>query len=173
MNKKAFTLFELLIALAVSALVASGIFSMFSAVADIRDSSIAQSDNTLIIQAITKLLNRDTRMMLGNSLSLDTSETPYKLKFNTQNSLRFNKSVPAEVTYYIEDNWLWRREMNTELLYDMEMPLLPNVTHMTIEFYNGDEYKEEAVRNAKVIRLTITVNGSPIQVLAARTVDNI
>lgn len=173
MNKKAFTLFELLIALSVSALVATGLFSMFSAVADIRDSSVTQSDNTVIIQALTKLVNRDARMMLGNSISKDTLDDIGKLKLKTQNSLRFNKSVPADVTYYIKDDWLWRRETNTELLYDMEMPILPNVTDMKLEFFDGNEYKEEAVRNAKVFRITFTINGSPIRILAARTVDSI
>lgn len=173
MNVRAFTLFELLIALAVSALVASGLFSMFSAVAGIRDSSVAQSDNTLIIQAVTKLLNRDARMMTAGSLGVDGTEDIRKLKLTTQNSLRFNKAVPADIIYYVEDGWLVRRETNTELLYDMEMRLLPGVTDMELEFYNGSEYREEVTPDARIFRITLTINGSPIRILAARTVDNV
>ncbi len=171
--KNGFTLFELLIALAVSSIVAMGIFSMFSAVSGIRDASITQSENTLITEALTNLINKDTRMMINNTLNVDKSTGITKLIMTTHNSLRFNKAVPAEVSYYIEDNWLMRRESNSELLYDMEMKIMPNVTDLKAEFYTGSQYQEEVVRNAKIFKVTFTVNDSPIKILAARTVDNV
>ena len=170
--KNAFTLFELLIAVAVSSIIATGMFSIFSSVATVRDTSISQSENTIVIETLTNLINRDTRMMIANSIKLDTSAGEPKLIFTTQNSLRFNKAIPVEVSYYIEDNWLWRREVNTDLLYDMEMKLLPAVTEIKVEFFDGDEYQNEVVNNAKVFKVTLTINNSPIKILAARTVDN-
>lgn len=173
MNARGFTLFELLIALTVAALVAAGLFSMFSAVAGVRDASLTHSDNTIITQAITNLINKDARMMTAGTLGVDASEKIKKLKFTTQNSLRFNKAVPVDIIYYVKDGWIMRREANSRLLYDMEMKLIPEVSGMDLEFYNGNEYKEETVPGAKIFTITLIINGSPLRILAARTVDNI
>lgn len=168
--KKAFTLIELIIAMAVSSLVAAGLFTMFSTVAGVRDRSVSQSDNIIVTEALTNIINKDVRMMTDNSLSVDSSTDKKKLKFTTQNSLRFNKSLPAEVSYYIDDDdWLVRREMNTDVLYDMEMKLIPGVTEMTMEFYDDKEYKEDVVKNAKLMKLHFVINGNYSTVFAART----
>lgn len=169
---KGFTLFELLVALTISALVAAGLFSIFSSVASVRQTSVTKSENTLIIQSITKLLNRDARMMMAGSLGLDSSEDIRKLKLTTQNSLRFNKSLPVEIIYYIEDGWLIRRETNTDVLYDMDMKLIPEVTDMKIEFYNGNEYQEELISSAKLFKIILTINGSEAPIIMTRTVEN-
>lgn len=172
--KNAFTLIELLIAMAVSALVAAGLYAMFSTVAGVRDASVSHSEKIIVAEALTELINKDFRMMEDNSLSLDSSQDMKKLKFKTQNSLRFNKSLPAEITYYIdEDKWLVRRETNTDVLYDMEMRLLPNVTEMEIEFYNDREYKKDVVKNAKLMKIHFVIGGNIADVFAARTMGSV
>lgn len=170
---KGFTLFELLISIAISSMVATGLFSIFSAVSSVRDRSVTQSENTIVIEVLTNLINRDTRMMISDSIKLDTSHGEPRLIMTTNNSLRFNKALPVEITYYIDEGWLWRREVNTDLLYDMEMKLLPASSDLKVEFFDGDEYQDEVIANSKVIRISLNVNNAPIKILAARTVDSV
>lgn len=168
--KRGFTLIELLIAMSVSTVVAAGLYTMFSTVAGIRNSSVTHSENIIVTEALTNLINKDIRMMESGSLSVDSSEAEKKFKFKTQNSLRFNKTLPADITYYVDDDkWLVRREMNTDVLYDMEMRLLPNVSEMTMEFYDDKEYKEDVVKNAKLLKFHFIINDNLVTVFAART----
>ena len=109
--KKGFTLLELLIAAAISSIVALGVFSIFSSIANMRDSSITQSRNIILQESLTRLINMDARMMIGNSISLDKSGQVYRLKFSTQNSMRFNKALPVDITYYIDDGIEYKEDV--------------------------------------------------------------
>lgn len=171
--RKGFTLLELLIAAAISSIVALGVFSIFSSIANMRDSSITQSKNIILQESLTRLLNRDARMMIGNSLSLDKAGQVYRLKFSTQNSMRFNKAMPVDVTYYIDDeNYLIRKEENNDTAFSMEMRIIPNVTELSATFYDGTEYKDEAVTNAKMLNITLVINEQQMVIPVARTMDN-
>lgn len=171
--KKGFTLFELLIAAAISSIVALGMFSLFSSVALVRDKSAVQSQNIVLQQSFTRLINKDARMMIGNSIKLDKSGQRYRLTFSTQNSLRFNKALTVDVTYFIDDNnYLVRKEENADTAFSMEMRLLSNVTEFSATFYDGSEYKEDAVANAKMMNINITLNQQQITIPVARTIDN-
>lgn len=171
--KKGFTLLELLIATAISSIVALGVFSIFSSIANMRDGSIIQSRNIILQEALTRLLNRDARMMIGNSISLDKAGQVYRLKFSTQNSMRFNKALPVDITYYIDDeNYLVRKEENNDTAFSMEMRIIPNVTEFSATFYDGTEYKEDAVSNAKMMNITLKINKQQIVIPVARTMDN-
>lgn len=171
--KKGFTLFELLIAVAISSLVALGMYSLFTSIALTRDRAVVQSQNIVLQQSLTRLLNKDARMMIGNSLQLDKSGQVYRLSFTTQNSFRFNKSLPVEVTYYIDDeNYLVRKEENTDTAFTMEMRILSNVTEFSAAFYDGNEYKDEVIANAKMMNINITLNEQKITIPVARTIDN-
>ena len=171
--KKGFTLLELLIATAISSIVALGVFSIFSSIANMRDGSIIQSRNIILQEALTRLLNRDARMMIGNSISLDKAGQVYRLKFSTQNSMRFNKALPVDITYYIDDeNYLVRKEENNDTAFSMEMRIIPNVTEFSASFYHGTEYKEDAVSNAKMMNITLKINEQQIVIPVARTMDN-
>ena len=171
--KKGFTLLELLIAAAISSIVALGVFSIFSSIADMRDSAIIQSINIIFQESFTRLINRDARMMIGNSLSLDKSGQIYRLKFSTHNSMRFNKALPVDVTYYIDDeNYLVRKEENNDTAFSMEMRIIPNVTEFSATFYNGSEYKEDVVSNAKMLNIALKINEQQIFIPVARTMDN-
>ena len=159
--KKGFTLLELLIAAA------------FSSIANMRDSAITQSRNIILQESFTRLINRDARMMIGNSLSLDKSGQIYRLKFSTHNSMRFNKALPVDVTYYIDDeNYLVRKEENNDTAFSMEMRIIPNVTEFSATFYNGSEYKEDVVSNAKMLNIALKINEQQIFIPVARTMDN-
>jgi len=165
-EREGFTLIELLIAFALSAFIAVGLFSIISSIVTVREISFRSSENIITTERLTLLLNRDTRMMLNGTYALDSIEDIRKLKFTTNNSLRFNKAVPVEITYYIEDDYLIRREINNELLYDMKMKLIPKVTDMVITFYDGNEYKEDLIADAKIINIEFTINGEKIVVNA-------
>ena len=96
--KKGFTLFELLIAAAISSIVALGVYSLFSSLAISRDRAVTQSENIVLQQSLTRLINKDARMIVENSIKVDKSGQKYRLTFTTQNSLRFNKAVAGDVT---------------------------------------------------------------------------
>ena len=171
--KKGFTLFELLIAAAISSIVALGLFSIFSSVVTTRDRAVVQSKNIVLQQSLTRLINKDARMMQGDSIKVDKSGQVYRLTFTTQNSLRFNKALAVDVTYYIDDdNYLVRKEENADTAFTMEMRIVPNVTEFSATFYDGSEYKEEAVANAKMMNINITLNQQNIIIPVARTIDN-
>ncbi len=156
--KNGFTIIELLISLFISSFVAMGLFSVISSIADIRTGIVDSSNNIITKEKLSLIINRDTRMMIDTGFTVDSTEDKRKLKFNTFNTLRFNKSVPVEVVYYIDDdNYLIRRESNTELLYDMEMKLISNVTEMKMNFYDGIEYQEDNVNKAKLLKIDITI----------------
>ncbi len=135
--KKGFTLLELLIAAAISSIVALGVFSIFSSIANMRDSAITQSRNIILQESFTRLINRDARMMIGNSLSLDKSGHIYRLT-----------------------------------AFSMEMRIIPNVTEFSATFYNGSEYKEDVVSNAKMLNIALKINEQQIFIPVARTMDN-
>ncbi len=171
--KKGFTLFELLIAAAISSIVALGLFSIFSSVVTTRDRAVVQSKNIVLQQSLTRLINKDARMMQGDSIKVDKSGQVYRLTFTTQNSLRFNKALPVDVTYYIDDeNYLVRKEENADTAFSMEMRILPNASELSATFYDGSEYKEDAVANAKMFNISLKINEQLITIPVARTMDN-
>ncbi len=171
--KKGFTLIEILIASAISTIVALGVFSMFSSVAGSRDKIVIQSKNVVLQESLTRLINRDARMMVGGSLKVDKSGQVYRLSFSTQNSMRFNKALPVDVTYYVDDDkYLVRKEENDETAFTMEMRLMPDVEELSATFYNGSEYKEDVVTNAKMMNITLKINEQIVTIPVARTVDN-
>lgn len=171
--KKGFTLLELIIAIAISSIVAVGIFSVFSSIAGSRDKTVSQSQNIILIETLTRLFNKDARMMLGGSLKVDKTGDRYRLTFRTYNSLRFNKALPVDITYYIDDyNWLVRQEENVDVLFNMEMRIIPNVTDFKAEFYNGTEFREETVGDAKIMNIKITIDNTTSTIPVARTMDN-
>lgn len=171
--KKAFTLLELIIAIAISSIVAVGIFSVFSSIVNSRDRTIAQSQNIILTESVTRLINRDARMMVSNSLKVDKTGGRYRLSFRTLNSLRFNKSMPVDITYYIDDdNWLVRKEENVDVYFNMEMKLIPNVTDLKATFYTGSEFREETVTDAKIMNVSITFDNRTATIPVARTMDN-
>ncbi len=170
MNKQAFTIIELLIAMSISSIIALGLFSMFDAIVGTSQQSDTSSESIEIIQAITNLINKDVRMSNNSAFSVDNREDIGRLKFSTQNSLRFNKAIPVDVEYYVDDEgWFVRRESNTNMLYDMDMRLIPNVTELDYLFYDGIEYVEETKASARLIKVNMVVEDNNISVLAART----
>ncbi len=171
--KKGFTLIEILIASAISTIVALGVFSIFSSVAGSRDKMIIQSRNIILQESLTRLINRDARMMTGGSLKVDKSGQVYRLSFSTQNSMRFNKALPVDVTYFIDDEkYLVRKEENDQTAFTMEMRILPNVDELSALFYDGTEYKETVSANAKMINITLKINNQLVTIPVARTMDN-
>ncbi len=87
--------------------------------------------------------------------------------------MRFNKALPVDVTYYIDDeNYLVRKEENNDTAFSMEMRIIPNVTEFSATFYNGSEYKEDVVSNAKMLNIALKINEQQIFIPVARTMDN-
>ena len=54
----------------------------------------------------------------------------------------------------------------------MEMRIIPNVTEFSATFYNGSEYKEDVVSNAKMLNIALKINEQQIFIPVARTMDN-
>lgn len=54
----------------------------------------------------------------------------------------------------------------------MEMRIIPNVTEFSVTFYDGTEYKEDAIANAKLLNITVKINKQQIIIPVARTMDN-
>lgn len=167
-----FTLIELLIAIAVSSLVAAGVFSIFASISKARDNTINQSQVITITQNITRIINRDARMMIGNTLQQDRYGNSPRLSFKTQNSLRFNRALPVTVSYYVdEDGWLVRQEENLDLSFEMIMKLVPDVSDMLVTFYDGSEYTEHFKQNARMFNISIRILGKENIIPVVRIID--
>ena len=172
--KKAFTLIEILIAVAISALVITGVSSIFTSIFRAKDSTVNQSQVIIINENITRLINRDARMMLGDSLRQDRFGNGPKLSFKTQNSLRFNRAIPVIVSYYVDDDgWLVRQEENLELSFDMIMKLIPDVDEMLVKFYDGSEYSEHFRHNARMFNIYLTILDRKTEIPVVRIIDGI
>ena len=146
--KKGFTLFELLIAAAISSIVALGLFAMFSSVVTTRDRAVVQSRNIVLQQSLTRLINKDARMMQGDSIKVDKSGQVYRLTFTTQNSLRFNKALPVDVTYYVDDSYV-RAHMESAVLEDETVGIL-QVDLLVREYA---EHIVDELQSGRVLRL--------------------
>lgn len=173
MYKRGFTLIEVLISLAICSVIGMGLYSMFTSVTANKDRSLIQNESILLQETLTRLFNKDARMMTENSVRLDKGGDGVKLRFTSQNSLRFNRAIPVDISYYVDkDSYLIRREESTDVAYDMEMKLLKGVSSIAFTFYNGSKYQEELVRNAKMFNIEIVVNDITINIPIARTIDN-
>jgi prepilin-type N-terminal cleavage/methylation domain-containing protein len=172
---KGFTLLELLIALAISAVILLGSYSMFDGVLAAAGHLNRSGDKFTEVQAFERLILRDVRMMLkygqADNETINTEDLFFSMV--SQNSITFNKSIPVSITYYLEEGAIYREEKNTSMNYLMRMPLLSNVASAKAEGYDGRDYGDEISEKTAIFRFSFTMDNASYSFTAARLLGNI
>ncbi|MDR2400420.1 MAG: prepilin-type N-terminal cleavage/methylation domain-containing protein, partial [Deferribacteraceae bacterium] len=101
----AFTLLEVLIALAISSVILIGSYSILDGVLAVSEHMTRSGDKFMEVQAFERLFLRDVRMMLKYGEADNESITDEDVFFSivSQNSLTFNKSIPVSISYYLDE----------------------------------------------------------------------
>ncbi len=176
-DKRGFTLIEVMIATAVSALILVGVYSMFSGVVTTRSGLENANNGIIFTESLERLVARDIRMITAGIPSLPPPQGNEEriMSFFTHDSLRFNKSLPVEVLYYIDtslDNGtLYRRERQRDMNYQMDMPLVRNVSEWKVETFDGSEYRENFMVNRYIFKFTFKIDDKQIQFITGRMVE--
>ena len=114
---KGFTLFEILIALAIGSIIILGLFKTLQTVIDSRDFVLQKSNSMEIAYKTISLIQKDMRCKIGN-FHISSAFGKEKLSFKTTDSLKFAGSVPVGVSYYMENvdekGYFVREEMHNK-----------------------------------------------------------
>ena len=176
-GKRGFTLIEVAVAVSISAIILVGVYSMFSGVVTTKNRLDNANNGIIFSEALERLIARDIRMMVDGVPNLPPPNGGEErfMSVITQNSLRFNKSLPVEVLYYVDttlDNGtLYRRERNLSMAYQMEMPLARDVSEWSVESFDGSQYRDGFTANRFIFRFAFKINDRPIQFVTGRTVN--
>jgi prepilin-type N-terminal cleavage/methylation domain-containing protein len=169
-----FTIVELLISLALSAFIMMGVYGIFMGVLNTKEGLDVTNDNMRVIQSLQRMVSRDMRMMSSQQvadLPADLEEEEVIFAITTHNSLRFNKSIPVEVIYTLEEETFYRIERQRDMNYMMKLPLLRNVRDMIIENYDGREYTDVLNNKNYLFRFTFLYNEKQTQFLTGRLLE--
>ncbi|MDR2870223.1 MAG: prepilin-type N-terminal cleavage/methylation domain-containing protein [Deferribacteraceae bacterium] len=169
---KAFSLMEALIALAISAFVMMGVYTMFSSAIN-TNSALDITNNDLMMQeALQRLIARDIRMMRSDNASLPADPQGKRvLGIVSQNSLTFNKSLPVTIIYEVDNSTLFRRESRADMDYNMSMPLLDNVSAHSEQSFDGSEYRDDFDPRRYIYRFSFTFDNRTLEFTTGRAME--
>ncbi len=148
-NNRAFTLLELLIAVAISAFIVVGVYTLLNSIISSNSALSNKYQESLFYNKLSILFNEDYRQSINNSLQVISEPledyNTKKIEFTTTNSIFFNRALPVNVSYYVEDNYLVREENLPEMSYDFKLRLIDNVSYINILYYNSfdNKFQEE------------------------------
>lgn len=169
MNRRAFTLIEIMMALAGGAVILAAIYGIFSRSVHLRDDAMARTREVRLRARAVSVLRNDLRNALisGGRLAavLTGSQTsqsggfPGYLKFTTTTASDAGRDVPTadlqQVEYYIATDpaaqdpkaGLLVRAVDRDLLATVrhapaEEPLLAGVKSMDVSFFDGESWQE-------------------------------
>lgn len=166
-SNKGFTLIEMLIALVISSFVVMGIYSLFNSVLASKEAAEKSNrSNTLLISA-RRLFKPDLLQLYQNSLSINNAGKNGVLKFTSLNSIKLDRAMPVDITYYVnDDGWLVRKEEQTDIGYEWELRLLPEVTDFTVYSHNGYRFTEDYDNTDTIIQVSFKYKDIPVEFVA-------
>ncbi len=167
-SKKGFSLFELLVAIAVGSIIVIGLFDIFKNVVNTRDFALKESSYTEIISKTVSLMDKDIRCKIGK-FELQNTLGVTKLSFETTDSLRFAGSIPVFVSYYMETkqgkSYLVREEQNEAAGYDMKTELSDIFKKIEFKFYSNGEWGDMP---SDIVRIYLYTKNKKEYVFCAR-----
>ena len=166
-SDKGFTLIEMLIALVISSVVVMGVYSLFNSVVASKEAAEKSSRvNTLLISS-RKLFKPDLLQLYQNSLSINNAGANAVLKFTSLNSIKLNRAMPVDITYYVnDDGWLVRKEQQTDIGYVWELRLLPEVKDFLVLSHNGYRFTEDFDSTDTIVQISFTYKEIPVEFVA-------
>ncbi|MGE4466031.1 PulJ/GspJ family protein [Sphaerochaeta sp.] len=166
-SDKGFTLIEMLIALLISAFVVMGVYSLFNSVINSKE-AIEKSNrvNTLLMSA-RRLFKPDLLQLYQNSLSISNAGKNAVLNFTSLNSIKLDRALPVDITYYVDDDgWLIREEEQIDIGYSWKLRLLPEVTDFTVYSHNGYKFTEDHNSTDTIIQVSFKYKDIPVEFVA-------
>ncbi len=170
-NKRGFTLVEVLIALSITALVITGLYSAFSTTLNTEEGINSRKEGLKEYLVLSELLRADMRTMIDNRAEIKTGLYGDTLTLNTTHSLFYASSKPVRVSYYlkeIEDRLvLFRKEQELDGTDIMELRLLEGVDGFEALFnINGEWIRREGKED--FVRIVYTYRGKKWSVTAGK-----
>ncbi len=163
---KGFTLVELLIALLISSFIIMGAYALLDTTINARESLGNRQNYQKMYKSIYEIINDDIISSEENKINVkkEVMTDNVEITFTTQNSIYFNQSLPVNVRYYVEDNYLIREE-NHSILQDPEsIRLVGNVEEFSVEAYDGNEYSDRNFET-KLLKFRIKINDREFEVI--------
>ena len=151
-NKRGFTLLELLIAIVTSAIIILAIYGLFNTLFITRVYLDSKKDRAEVLTKVALLLQKDIRCKIG-TFEIEHIGDETKLSFYTTNSLFFNGAFPVKVSYFLE------RHNNRNIFYREEVSegtgLFKEVRY---EFFSHGIWEDSNV--SEIVRITLKTETS-------------
>lgn len=165
-DNKGFTLAELIIASAISAIVLLGAYGMFDSIITSREVSVKSDESVTMNARFSALIASDFRQSVGGTAEVRSLQDRPSLYMITHNSQYFQGALPVQVHYYIEDGYLIREEIMPMMDFEQKVRLLPNADNFTVLFYDTGEYHERTVTDSRMLKVRLDAGGIPVEALA-------
>lgn len=166
-SSKGFTIIELLIALVLSAMVLTGVYTMFDSLINTKEATEDSYYKNNLLLSARKLMKPDMMQMYKDSIVITNDNENDKLEFVTNNSIKLEKALPVTVTYYVnDDGYLIREEKNTAIDYEWKLPLIGNVTDFDVQSHNGYKFTDEYDKMDTIIKVTFKVSDYEVAFVA-------
>lgn len=146
-NKGGFTLLEVLVAVAIAAVIMAGAYKIFSNLILIREHFKGKKDKIEIIAKMVLLMQADIRGKVGKFIVRKDDEGVTYLEFTTTHSLFFSGAVPVKISYFLkkdENNrqYLYRKETDVASGIDLCIPLTNMVQGIGYKFYLHNHWQD-------------------------------
>lgn len=165
-TEKGFTLLELLIALALSAIVLTGVYTTLNSLLDTKTVTEDSYYNNSLLLSARRVIKPDILQMYKDSLSIQQDGINDTLTVKTNNSIKMEKAFPVTVTYYVEEEYLIREETSADHDYEWKLYLMDNVTDFDIQGHNGFRFTDEYDPMDTILKISFKVSGQPLEVIA-------
>lgn len=147
MKNKGFTLLEVLVAIAIAAVIMAGAYKVFTSLILIRNEFEGKKDKMERIAKMVLLMQADIRGKTGNFMLRKDEEGVTYLEFTTTHSLFFGGAVPVRVSYFLkqEENgrrYLYRKERDAASGIDLCIPLTHLVQAIDYKFYLHNQWQD-------------------------------
>ena len=172
-TNKGLTLIEVLIALAITGIVITGLYSAFATTIDVEDGLKKRTEGLREYLVFSELLRSDIRTMLDRGVKVETGFYGDEMSFQTTNSLYYAFSRPVRVRYFVREvdgkEVLFREETDSEGSELMRLRLFEDIEGFEVYFYADHRWKKEP-RSDDFIRVVYTYMGRKWSVTAGRLI---
>ncbi|PLX67643.1 MAG: hypothetical protein C0602_09820 [Denitrovibrio sp.] len=157
-TEKGFTLLELLIALTLSAIVLTGVYTTLDALLNTKAITEKSYYNNSLLLSARKVIKPYILQMYKDSLNINKEGDNDTLSVRTNNSIKMEKAFPVVVKYYVENGYLIREESSDAHQYEWKIYLLPNVSDFKIQAHNGYRFTDDFDEMDTIIKVSFNVN---------------
>ena len=146
-TNKGLTLVEVLIALAISGVILSALYSAFATVLNTESALNRRVEGFREYVKLSELIRADLRCMVDKA-AVSNDFYGDRISFNTTHSLFYGYSQPVRVEYYIEEisdrNVLFREEIDTTGKTLMKLRLINGIEEFNVLLFIEDRWTKSA-----------------------------